>query len=316
MLVVQSTRNGHNIGPWCFVMAYLVPLYYLLTDPMVGQFPLLPHLSISCFLHSSSLFGATIYLFVGNAYQRSEMELRKVEQELELLSSEWKAVRRKQPKFDDDTSSDCSNEALYKIMPSWKDLKAKVNDDELFPQYDEDEDNEEEVNMIENVVVDGANQDESGKGTNNMSNTEDAPTVHAEDTGAYSEFGMCIVAPSNGNEEESKNKDNTESSTTNGGSSIFERYAAKNTVTAKSKVNVPQKQTTSTSTEDESSDEEDEMVEDAYPMDVLARLESLQGRFNDLEPKIDKFKAKLRDVSTYAIQVYNSTTFAHVSISF
>lgn len=244
------------------------------------------------------------------------MELRKVEQELEVLSSEWKAVRRKQPKFDDDTSSDCSNEALYKIMPSWKDLKAKVNDDELFPQYDEDEDNEEEVNMIENVVVDGANQDESGKGTNNMSNTEDAPTVHAEDTGAYSEFGMCIVAPSNGNEEESKNKDNTESSTTNGGSSIFERYAAKNTVTAKSKVNVPQKQTTSTSTEDESSDEEDEMVEDASPMDVLARLESLQGRFNDLEPKIDKFKAKLRDVSTYAIQVYNSTTFAHVSISF
>ena len=234
------------------------------------------------------------------------MELRKVEQELEVLSSEWKTLRRKQPKFDDDTSRDCSNEVLYKIMPSWKDLKAKVNDDELFPQYDEDEDNEEEDDMVEDGVVDGVNQDESGKDTNN--NTEDAPTVHAEDTGGYSEFGMCIVAPSNGNEEESKNKDNTESSTTNGGISVFERYAAKNTVAAKSKVNVPQEQITSTSTEDESSDEEDEMVEDASPKDVLARLESLQGRFNALEPKIDKFKAKLRDVSTYTIQVYNSTT--------
>eukprot|EP00571_Detonula_confervacea_P009504 CAMPEP_0172314192 /NCGR_PEP_ID=MMETSP1058-20130122/21908_1 /TAXON_ID=83371 /ORGANISM="Detonula confervacea, Strain CCMP 353" /LENGTH=480 /DNA_ID=CAMNT_0013027995 /DNA_START=84 /DNA_END=1526 /DNA_ORIENTATION=+ len=217
------------------------------------------------------------------------MELRKVEQELENLSSEWKALRRKRPRFNDDAGPAIGgpDEALSTQMPSWKELKSTVNDDELFPP-EEVEEEEEDINM-ENGSTD-ANNDKSGTDATNNTDSKDA-----DNTAGYSDFGMCLAPSANGAE---KGAESTTKS--DGGTSVWERYAAKNTVAAaKSQVAVPEVATSQKQTMDDNADdseeEEEVSVEDASPKDIIAGLESLHERFVALGPKIDKFNIKLKE---------------------
>ena len=201
------------------------------------------------------------------------MELRKVEQELDALTSEWKAIRRKRPQFN-------SEEELAE-MPSWSELKSAVKDDEIFPPEEQ-----EDISMKDDGDVVIINND-SGTANNNNNNETDAD---AADVG-YSDFGMCL-APSVNDTETAK--DATEENNT-GGSSVWERYAAKSTISsAKPQPAKVEEETTKSIVEDK---EEEMKEEDASPNDVLAGLESLQKRLVTLEPKIDKFLSKLNGVS-------------------
>jgi len=214
------------------------------------------------------------------------MELRKVEQELDALSSEWKELRRKRPQFNDKNNNDCSiiNVVLSNIMPTWKELKSRVKDEEIFPP--EDVDVKEEEDIMNDIDMKDDDED-----TNN--NTTDAPNNKEEETG-YSEFGMCLASTDNGEEDkaEEKKKDTKPN--------MFERYAAKTTKTiakdSTEKKVLPQQQTT---TKDEEEEEEQIVTQEeaSPPQDVLAKFESLNARFTALKPKIDKFMAKLKDVS-------------------
>lgn len=203
------------------------------------------------------------------------MELRKVEQELDALTSEWKAIRRKRPQF--------NSEEEPAEMPSWSELKSAVKDDEIFPPEEQ-----EDISMKDDCDVVIIN-DDSGTANNNNETGADA----ADNVG-YSDFGMCL-APSVNDAETAK--DATEENNT-GGSSVWERYAAKNTIssTKPNAEHVKVEEETTKSTVDDA-EEEEMKVEDASPNDILAGLESLQKRLVTLEPKIDKFLSKLNGVS-------------------
>ena len=93
------------------------------------------------------------------------MELRKVEQELEHLSLEWMTLRRKRPRFDDvsnGVSGNSSREGVTvavcdnavttfacgsgisvdgdsNLLPSWKELTGRLDDDEIFSSEKNDE---------------------------------------------------------------------------------------------------------------------------------------------------------------------------------
>ncbi len=84
---------------------------------------------------------------------------RKVERELEDLSSEWKALRRKRPRFDDVVrANECGTTSagddvgtsgvgveaspLSVWMLSWRELESRVKDEEIFPPEEEDEEEE------------------------------------------------------------------------------------------------------------------------------------------------------------------------------
>lgn len=217
------------------------------------------------------------------------MELRKVEQELDKLSFEWKALRRKRPRFDGADAHDVSSdegEALSTRMPSWKELKSNVNDDEIFPPEEEENDVQMEdkgADAIKNEI--GTETDATNK-----TDTGDGDTAAA----GYSEFGMCL-APSAIDEKTAESAEGNGASKKNGGS-VFERYAAKSKVTKPEKKAVSQEQTKDGN---ESEDDEQMMiVEEASFKDALSRLESLHERFKSLGPKIDKFMTKLKDVSS------------------
>ena len=215
--------------------------------------------------------------------QSYNMELRKVEQELDALSTEWKDLRRKRPQFNDKVDNNnellCSNIVLSTIMPTWKELKSRVKDEEIFPPDDIDV-KEEEVIINDIDMKDGTVED-----TNNKT---DAPN-NQEDSG-YSEFGMCLA--STDNEEEEKAEEKKKDTKPN----MFEMYAAKSIAKESIEKKVlPQQQPT---TNDEEEEEQIVTQEEAsLPQDVLAAFESLNERFTALKPKVDKFMAKLKDVS-------------------
>ena len=213
------------------------------------------------------------------------MELRKVEQELEKLSSEWKALRRKRPQFNDEANDagTTTGEALSLSarMPSWNELKSKVKDEEIFPPEEEDDDGD--INMVDESA-DAKNNESSADAITNNNKTSDA------DTEGYSEFGMCL-APT---------EEVTENAKTDvkNGASVWERYAAKNTAAEKPKITEPVKEQKEIISQPTVEDEEEGMtLEGASAKDVLAGLDSLNDRFVALGPKMDKFSMKLNDVS-------------------
>ena len=226
-------------------------------------------------------------------------ELRKVEQELSLLSSEWSGLRKKTPKFNDNddastrSGSDDIN-SLAKIMPSWKELLGMVNDAEIFPPHYEEEIDEETAEVEDMKMKDKSAADDALNCNNNDANAN----ANANE-GGYSEFGMCLGAAEDDTE---KDKNDTKTAATNG-ASIFDRYAAKESTKSKDKKEVerPPEHTTPLQSEDD-----DEMlVENASPNDVLAGFESLEERYVALKPKIEKMKTKLKDVSIYqSIYIY------------
>ena len=213
-------------------------------------------------------------------------ELRKVEQELSLLLSEWGGLRKKTPKFDDndDTSKSDEIDSMAKIMPSWQELLGMVNDAEIFPPHYEEEIDEETAEVEDMKMKDKSDADDALNCNNTNANA---------DEGGYSEFGMCLGAAEDDTE---KDKNDTKTAATNG-ASIFERYAAKESTKSKDKKEVEKTSPPVHATPDQSEEDDEMLVENASPNDVLAGFESLQERYVALEPKIEKMKTKLKDVS-------------------
>ena len=228
------------------------------------------------------------------------MELRKVEQELDALSSEWKELRRKRPQFNDevDINNDmlCINVVLSNIMPTWKELKSRVKDEEIFPP--------EDVDVKEEVVLNDIDMKDNNEDTNN--NTTDAPN-NKEEEDTYSEFGMCLAPTDDGVEEKAEKKKDTKPN-------MFERYAAKTAKESTEKKVLPRQQST---TNDEEEEEQIVTQEEAsLPQDVLSMFESLNERFTALKPKIDKFMAKLKDVSINCFLIVLSVKLCVCSTSY
>lgn len=229
----------------------------------------------------------------------NKMDLRKVEQDLEKISSDWKSLRRQRPRFDGstaappDATSCIINEqelSLSWVMPSWRELMSKVNDDEIFPPEEDDilsqEDGELEPGGDRACTI--AN-DEHGK-------TGDEPPNFVD-----SEFGMCLGSITKDAEVDAANGNVPNvAGGSNSNRSIWDKYAAKNTVAEKSKVTQPVVKNMSENNANVSDSEEEEPmhVADASPETILAGLESLHERFDALGPKIDKFNTKLKEVSS------------------
>lgn len=201
------------------------------------------------------------------------MELRKAEQELDKLCCEWKAVRRKRPCYEEETAVDdnamenskitCDSE----ILPSWKDLISRIVDDEIFPRVEEADEEEviveTETEPVDKLVLDAGQ-------TN---------TMEAEDEPGYSEWGMLIA-----------------------GSTAAENNA-KGNAEVQPIMKIPsesnEKSLSSHGEADDSFDDEENSVtvENAPPPEILSRLESLRQNLQLLRPKIDKFIARLKEVS-------------------
>ena len=227
------------------------------------------------------------------------MDLRKVEQDLEKISLDWKSLRRQRPRFDGstaappDATSCIINEqelSLSWMMPSWRELMSKVNDDEIFPPEEDDilcqEDGELEPGGDSACTI---TNDEHGK-------TGDEPPNFVD-----SEFGMCLGSITKDAEVDSANGNVPNvAGRSNSNRSIWDKYAAKNTVAEKSKVTQPVVKNMSENNANvcDSEEEEPMHVADASPETILAGLESLHERFDALGPKIDKFNTKLKEVSS------------------
>ena len=224
------------------------------------------------------------------------MELRKVEQDLENISLDWKALRRQRPRFDgsvavpstaapDATTCIINGQELVSWMPSWRELMSKVNDNEIFPPEDGicQEDIELEPGGDRACIV----NDEHGK-------TDEPPNF------VDSEFGMCLGTGMKNAGVDAADGNVTNVAGSNSNQSIWDKYAAKNTVAEKSKVTQPVVKNVieNNATFSDSEEEEPMHVVDASPETILAGLESLHERFNALGPKIDKFNTKLKEVSS------------------
>jgi hypothetical protein len=100
-------------------------------------------------------------------------ELRRAEQELERLKSEWKALRRKRACYESiEVAVDLS------ALPAWKDLMSKIVDEDIFPPL-----------HTEGPVEDLSLPDHP---TSTVINDED-PTKTPEEEAGYSEWGMLVT---------------------------------------------------------------------------------------------------------------------------
>ena len=105
------------------------------------------------------------------------MELRKAEQEIDRLKSEWKSLRRKKARYEGDADGE---EVDLSVLPPWKDLMSKVVDADIFPKIEP----ANEVAVHEISKEEAANHD----GVTKISDAE-------EDAG-YSEWGMLVTGSS------------------------------------------------------------------------------------------------------------------------
>lgn len=204
------------------------------------------------------------------------MDLRKIEQDLETISNEWKALRRN--RWSD--SGDNVGEVVELLMPSWRHLMSTVTDEELF-QSEDDKSNED---------------DDGGGGWKDEGELESAASCNENmiATMMDADFGMCLSSGKNNIETDPTNVDDAANRTPN----IWDKYAAKVSSSAKSKV-ATESVVSNTETLGGDFEEEEQMnMEDASPEIVLAGLDSLHERFTAIRPKIDKFHTKLKEVSS------------------
>ncbi|KAL3792682.1 hypothetical protein HJC23_009410 [Cyclotella cryptica] len=199
------------------------------------------------------------------------MELRKAEQDLDKLCSEWNAIRRKRPCYEDDVTVDgnaveqsesmCNSE----VLPSWKDLMCRIVDDDIFPSVEQ--------------VVEEEREDETKTetaATSAMVESEPTNTIQAVEEPGYSEWGMLITGSAAA---EKSAKENTvvqpiqQIPTKNNEKSVFRNVDADQAI----------------------DDEEGAPVENAPPPEILSQLESLRHNLELLRPKIDKFMTRLTE---------------------
>ena len=197
------------------------------------------------------------------------MELRKVEQEVDRLKSEWKTLRRKNASYDD---NDAVN--LFEL-PSWKELISRVVDDDIFPIV-ASVDEVEEVTVESDVAVKGSDKDVESR-------TEQTNTNNKEETG-FSEWGMLITGSSLG--QDTKERTATESTT---------RLASCNKAAEAIQEKI-----------EEESGDEDASVVNELPPEVIHSLESLSESIETLQPKIDKFIARLTEVRSKIVSTVHS----------
>ena len=171
----------------------------------------------------------------------------------------------------------------------------------LFPPEEEDEEEgcREEDGNLGSTVVDPthvvANHDNDTTTAADDDDGGDGPTTTFVD----SEFGMCLVGTS-GDKNSGTVDLADDSHGPKHGTSIWEKYAARN---ARSKdaeppmvgVKAPSRSEDDATVSDYEKNEPIHAV-DVSPETLLAGLESLHERFVALRPRIEKFKAKLREV--------------------
>ena len=204
------------------------------------------------------------------------MDLRKVEQDLETISKEWKALRRKRPRWSD--GEDDVGEVVELLMPSWRHLMSTVTDEELF-QSEEDISNEDDDRG--GCKDEGEMEPAASRNENMIATMMDA------------DFGMCLSSVKNNIEIDTINVDDAANRKPN----IWDKYAAKVSSSVTSKVATEPVSNTETLGGDP--EEEEEMhVEDVSPETILAGLDSLHASFTAIRPKIDKFHKKLKEVSS------------------
>ena len=281
------------------------------------------------------------------------MDLRRIEGELEELSTIWKTLRHQRPIFgQNDGSSGNNGESLYILssarMPQWKELLAQVavaNDDD-----DDDDDGDHrhdntDIFSEDNGKMEGtgvhvdttvANGDDTGD-ERKATATATATTVtalHEEESAIDYEFGMCLlgaaVTPSSTKEAENNHDGRGEKSM-----SMWDRYAKKEvertTITTSSMkkldgvTTTPGQDRMTTSSQknvtcvEKDKDGEMDVVmeddEDARPEDILSSLESLRGRVFAISSKIEKLRKKSKEVSaiSHSFILYIRTRFIHIA---
>ena len=213
------------------------------------------------------------------------MELRMVEQELNGLSLEWQAARRKHAVDRD------SGESLPVLMPPWSELKSKAEDDEAFLP-------EVEGGAIDTTPATIANKNEDADGVGGAGDGLDA---RPEDAAGPSEYGMCLAPKPNAEAV----SDESATAATENGASVWERYAAKSRPKPKmSEPDEAEKSVSRAAVDDGESAPGEMAMEGASAEEILQTLEALQERVLALQPKVDKFLAKMNDVSSSFQELY------------
>ncbi len=199
------------------------------------------------------------------------MELRKVEQELEKLSNEWKSLRRKNPVFDGENAGADSNNDIVGL-PSMKELSLRINDEDIYPNPPlECEDGECDTEMavegegrveVDGEIADGNSSEPApvdGLATFNVGDTTD-DTKPVENDIAEPEMGAKPKVDS---------------------------------IQIKAQEGTTQ---TDQSYDDEEEDEEITTKENESPEKILATLDALRESIISLRAKIDKFCNRLIEV--------------------
>ena len=207
------------------------------------------------------------------------MELRKAEDEAAQLSQSYSVLRKKRPRFSkgDPASSTATTSTtpldlpvVAEFLPSLKDLRAGVKDEDIFPVAEEEEVADDSGDVPEQLEENGT--------------TTMADTSNVSEEG-FSEFGMCLSS-SDAAPEQSNTNNNP-----------FAKYAAKS---IKKKCPAPTTNEPAKRVDDARSKEDEEVedvaaIEDQSPHDILATLEDLKQRLEALEPKVTKLTSRLSE---------------------
>ena len=237
------------------------------------------------------------------------MDLRRIEGELEELSTTWETLRFKRSRFDevivDGTNVNAIDDeslplSLSNHMPSWQELLSQAqvivanvsdadgNDDSDETGIDVAKESIDEIKAVQNTTVTPA------AATAIASKSEEG-----NDSAIDYEFGMCLVGGAAVDRIENNDRGRE------GGMSVWDRYASKsfastitsnqeNTMTERTRVGIGdsgEKETIGKLVE----------VEDACPEEILSSLELIHERFLSLSPKIEKLRKKSKEVSSKRI---------------
>jgi hypothetical protein len=191
-------------------------------------------------------------------------ELRRAEQELERLKSEWKALRRKRACYDNVVQAAVDLSAL----PAWKDLMSKIVDEDIFPAL-HTEGPVEDLSLPDHQLGLGCSD-----ATPTVINDED-PTKTQQEEAGYSEWGMLVT----------------------GGATVAQDVEVK-TADQPAEASLTKVEDLIVD-DDEEISEENVSVVNSSPPEVLSQLRSMNESVEILRPKIDKFIARLTEVRSY-----------------
>ena len=240
------------------------------------------------------------------------MDLRRIEGELEELSTTWETLRFKRSRFDevivDGTNVNAIDDeslplSLSHHMPSWQELLSQAqvmvvnasdadgNDDSDETSIDAAKESIDEIKAVQTTTVTPA-----------AAAAIASKSEEGNDSAINYEFGMCLVGGAAAAADQIENNDKVGK-----GMSVWDRYASKsldvastitsyqeNTMTERTRVGIGdsgEKETIGKLVE----------VEDACPEEILSSLALIHERFLALSPKIEKLRKKSKEVSSKRI---------------